>query len=251
MIAAAKRTLRKFAAHPHLYALARRAMLLGQYALRRPDEPDLRGFVAFRKQNGLVVDIGANGGQSAIALAFLLPGYEIVSFEPNPALWRELDFVGRVLGARFSYRKLGLGAQHGVMTLHVPELGRLPITTRASLSLVDAEAHAVHLAAESGRAVRIAAVSVDVVPFDALGLAPDFVKIDVEGYELAVLEGMVETLRRCRPVIMAEANPRDAECRRLLEGIGYRIAWFDCACGTMTEVPPAGAGNWFALPSPG
>lgn len=32
----------------------------------------------------------------------------------------------------------------------------------------------------------------------------DFLKIDVEGLELAVLQGAVETLKRCRPVVIVE-----------------------------------------------
>lgn len=44
MIASVRRILRRILSHPGLYALARRAMLLGQFALRKPDEPDLLAF---------------------------------------------------------------------------------------------------------------------------------------------------------------------------------------------------------------
>lgn len=46
---------------------------------------------------------------------------------------------------------------------------------------------------------------VEVISIDDLNLQNvDFVKIDVEGYNKAVLTGMVETINRCRPVILIE-----------------------------------------------
>lgn len=198
-----------------------------------------------------MVDIGANGGQSAIAFAFILPRHEIVSFEPNPALWPELDFVANVLGARFSYRRVGLGPEAGSMTLFVPHLGNLPITTRASLSREDALAHCETLEKEVNRKAAVRETTVDVVTFDSLGLRPDAIKIDVEGYELHVLEGMRQTLAACRPMLMIESNAKDDECRELLADLGYRLAYFDRRTRKLVDTPIAGAGNWFAIPDGG
>lgn len=58
----------------------------------------------------------------------------------------------------------------------------------------------------------------------------DFLKLDVEGYELHALTGAVQTLNRCRPVVMIEVKafrpPRfglstDA-ADKFLRGVGYR-----------------------------
>jgi FkbM family methyltransferase len=38
----------------------------------------------------------------------------------------------------------------------------------------------------------------------------DFIKIDVEGYEQSVIEGALETIQRCRPVMVVEQKGRDA-----------------------------------------
>jgi FkbM family methyltransferase len=47
------------------------------------------------------------------------------------------------------------------------------------------------------------------IPLDSLGLEQlDFLKIDVEGFELFVLQGAEQTLRRCKPLIIAEENNR-------------------------------------------
>jgi FkbM family methyltransferase len=58
----------------------------------------------------------------------------------------------------------------------------------------------------------------------------DFMKLDIEGMELDALLGGKETLKRCRPVVMAEINHGILKERgidygeifRLMHGLGYR-----------------------------
>lgn len=46
------------------------------------------------------------------------------------------------------------------------------------------------------------------VPLDSFNFANvDFIKIDCEGYELKVLRGAVQTICKCRPVIVVEQKP--------------------------------------------
>ncbi len=244
-----KQLLRRHFRDPRIYSYARRAMLLGQYALRIPDEIDFTAFRALSGHDkGLVIDIGANGGQSAIALSFILPRFQILSFEPNPALWLDLDFVGRVIGPRFAYKKLGLGAKSESMTLFVPQIGNFPITTRASLSRESAKAHCDNLEKELGRALEIREITVHIVTFDSLGLEPDIVKIDVEGYEIHVLKGMINTIENCKPILMLESNPNDDKCMELLVGHGYQIMHFDTKHKVLSRTSLNKTRNWFALP---
>ena len=51
-------------------------------------------------------------------------------------------------------------------------------------------------------------VAVPVKTLDSFGFEDvDFLKIDVEGFELQVLKGGIETLQRCKPTIIVEQKP--------------------------------------------
>lgn len=68
---------------------------------------------------------------------------------------------------------------------------------------------------------------------DIFGLpAPDFIKIDIEGFEAAAITGMAGTLTRHRPILLVEMNKGAlaangitvAGLREQIESLGYRAA---------------------------
>ena len=58
------------------------------------------------------------------------------------------------------------------------------------------------------------------------GLAPDALKIDVEGAEVSVLEGARQTLERHRPVLFLSTHGAEVHAPSLafLRGLGYRVS---------------------------
>ncbi|TLZ00439.1 MAG: FkbM family methyltransferase [Gammaproteobacteria bacterium] len=48
------------------------------------------------------------------------------------------------------------------------------------------------------------------------------IHLDVEGYETPALEGALETIRRCRPIIIVETKPADAWLKANLAPLGYK-----------------------------
>ena len=62
---------------------------------------------------------------------------------------------------------------------------------------------------------------------DELNLTPDFIKIDTQGFEKNVLLGSIETIKKTKPVILAEVAKKGPvkELLDILQPLGYEISW--------------------------
>src|SRR5262245_13671926 len=154
-------------------------------------EPEIRLLKRICPPNKVGVDVGANIGTYTYYLQRFMR--EVVAYEPNPALAERLT---RIFRHGVSVRNLAVSNRNADLILSIPmRKGR--------------EAHELASVAQdfrtdaNVRTVRIAAVSLDSETLTDLG----FIKIDVEQHELAVLEGALSTIERCRPIVMTEATP--------------------------------------------
>ena len=80
---------------------------------------------------------------------------------------------------------------------------------------------------------------------DAQGLAPIFVKLDVQGHEYSVLSGGKETLRRHEPLLLVEAFREDPRTVALAKDLGYEEYHFDGS--TLRKGAPSAGPNSFLL----
>ena len=224
-------------------------MLVFQWAVRRPDEPDLRFLARIpASENELILDIGANGGQSAVAIAFIRPQARILSFEPVPTLWPELARVRRLLGRRFEFRRYGLGKRAGTFSLHIPVSGELPMTTRASISMEAAQTNCLELERAVGLPTRIESVSIEVRAGDSENLNPIAIKIDVEGTEFEVIQGLAKTIERNRPLIILERSKSFENCVNFFSNLGYVILVGQTTSSNEKILQGLSRRNWIACP---
>ena len=140
------------------------------------------------------VDVGAHHGETALAWALWLDDPLVHSFEPNPA---SCDVARRnIAGTRTILHSLGLSDASGVASLDVHGGG-------------GGDASFVFDGPSAAQAVPVSIARGD----DVLGcdLAVDLIKIDVEGYELHVRNGLQETLARARflTIEMSLDRPKD------------------------------------------
>jgi FkbM family methyltransferase len=175
-------------------------------------------FRQFAARGDLVFDVGANDGRYTAEM--LQNGCRIVAIEPNPALARTLRSRYRV-----AVVEAAVGDGAGVATLH---LGTNPVFSTVSAAWMG-------VARERGLANEWTGdtVVVPVVTLDALieryGV-PRYVKIDVEGYEPAVLGGLSLGVDFLSFEVQVPALEMSGPCFDRLERLGgyhYAVSFSD------------------------
>lgn len=151
------------------------------------------------------VDVGAHVG--LWSKEFVKAFQTVVAFEPNPVvadLWR-----------------WNVTAKNA--TLHQVALGES--TGSVGLKIYDGHSGHTQIGGPGDVPIRM---------LDSYGLsAVDLVKIDVEGHELAVVKGAINTLRRCRPVVVVEQKGEDGRLGMERDGALHwleRLGMFSIGC---------------------
>ncbi|HEY0106462.1 MAG TPA: FkbM family methyltransferase [Rhizomicrobium sp.] len=160
----------------------------------------LTQFMARVVKPGMVVaDIGANFGYYTLLLADLVgPDGRVFAVEPNPAaaalLTRAVALNG--FAGRTTIAVAGLGARDGEeLLLYVPH------DEPKNATVVPSEAHG---DPARGAIRRVPSRSLDALLDGQARL--DFIKIDAEGAEEAIVAGMMRTIETQRPSIVLEFN---------------------------------------------
>jgi FkbM family methyltransferase len=176
------------------------------WTTRRRDRVFFRQFVP---AGGLVFDVGANEGRLTQTFAEL--GATVVAIEPNPAL------AARVR-ARYGSRtvrveNVAVGDESGTATL---QLGRDSGHSTLSPDWQEAVGEAFHDRWDGS-------VDVTVVTLDELIArhgVPDFVKIDVEGFEPQVLAGLHHPVRALSFEFLCAAPEISRRCVEVVQALG-------------------------------
>ncbi|OBI90750.1 FkbM family methyltransferase [Mycobacterium asiaticum] len=160
------------------------------------------------------LDIGADVGEFAIAM--LSASQSVVAFEPRPAQARDLTAMFDAVGANVRVEAVALSDAPGVTTMRVVE-------SDPGRSTIDGENVLDTAIGGAVQSIEVPVRCLDDYQLTNVGL----IKIDVEGHELAVLRGALDTLRRNRPSIVVEAEERHhanavADITELLSGLGFR-----------------------------
>lgn len=198
--------------------------LFSQYAYRDP----LAG--AAPRPGDVVLDGGGCWGETALWLAHIVgPGGCVHSFEPGP---KNLELLRRnlaqnpLLSERITVREVPLGAIEG-----------------ETLWIEDALAPGAGLKNAEEMQGRANMVETQIETIDALVARGelsrvDFIKLDVEHAELAVIKGAAQTIREQRPrlAISIYHRPDDlATIPAAIEQLGVSYRWY-LQCSTMNDI---------------
>jgi FkbM family methyltransferase len=210
--------------------------------------PHERDFKALRyiepRSDRVLVDIGANHGQSIQSMSIYMPSSHITSYEANPNLAQKLRIRYKEV-KRISVLARGLSDSAGSFTLYVPSYKGFVYDGLASFNRKEATSwiNERTVFGFDPTKLTIAEVACQVSTLDAERLAPLFIKIDVQGYEYNVLKGGIETLRRYEPMLLVESYRSDPRTVRVAEELGYEEYNFDN--GRLEKGPPRRSPNSF------
>jgi FkbM family methyltransferase len=161
---------------------------------------DLTAFLKLTIQDGWrCIDVGANIGLTSIFMTKCAPNVEVIAFEPAPKC---IPFLTQNVWANgegmIKVAPVGLGGKSGLVPF-------------VELPNFSAGSHiggnkASHPAAVKGKKVWIKIDTLDNYCRTEKIERIDLIKIDAEGYEINVLTGARDTLRKFKPVVILEFN---------------------------------------------
>lgn len=164
----------------------------------------------------LAIEVGANIGQNCSLMAARTGRRgRVLAFEPHPEIFHELRANHeRWPHARFAsvqLERVALGKTSGQTTLAMTDEFA---TNRGSASLQDGPING------AGFTVEVRRLD-EYLDKETVGVC----KIDVEGHELAVLEGAEQALHghRIRDVVFEDFNSKPSPVTEILRGQGYKI----------------------------
>jgi FkbM family methyltransferase len=166
-------------------------------------------------------DIGANIGQNASIMALMVgPRGRVVAFEPGPTAWgmlaRNVESWAAYALAPITVVRKGLSSRIGDGLLRESlDLG--------GFSLEDDAPSEVMIAPEHSRGIKVELTTLD--DFFSQSTKIGLIKIDVEGHELAVLEGSTRILGQglARDIVFEDFCPQPSPVTLFLQAAGYEV----------------------------
>jgi len=187
------------------------------YAVRakrewRKGEAELRLLPFLVDPDRIAVDAGANKGVYTYWLEQL--ARHVHAFEPNPKMY---DILERSVGPKATTHFAALSDRAGEFALRIPKTGEGRYSNQGASLNYDKVGDS------------YGEVLVETRRLDDADLGPvGFLKIDVEGHEMAVLDGARATIERDRPVLLIEMEERhtkrpiEDDLKRVTD-LGYRM----------------------------
>jgi FkbM family methyltransferase len=183
-------------------------------------------------------DVGANIGYYTWLLKSAAPHLRAVLFEPFEPNYKLIrDTLTRNALPNLELVSAGVSDQSGTGTLYTNSVSGATSSLSSSMTF---EEH--HWGVKAGTQ-RIPLVSLD-AERSRLG-AVDFIKIDVEDHEAAVLRGAIDTIARDQPLLFVECGHRGKPClRSLVAEFEYTLVDADRLSRDLSD----GSTNFFCFP---
>jgi FkbM family methyltransferase len=170
---------------------------LPEFLSRSVETEEHRFWLSLDLKGKVVYDVGSF--QGLLALYFARTARAVICYEPNDSNRRRLiENIALNNMRQITVRPVGIGSEPGSATMyHSP--------------LMSGGASVDHLTVQTLRKQPVVQQVIEITTLDrevASGSQPppDFIKIDIEGYELAALEGARETILQFHPELFLEMH---------------------------------------------
>jgi len=174
-------------------------------------------------KDSLFLDVGGNQGAVIDTLLVKNKNCKIYSFEPNPEVYARTRLRFKT-NDRVKVFAFGLGEREGEFKLFIPVYRGYKFDGLASLIPdFDDSWLSNNIFLYNRKFLSMHEVNCVIKRLDDLDLIPFFIKIDVEGFELEVLLGGEQTIKKSLPVILVESGEKDHEIMKFLEQFGYKM----------------------------
>ena len=147
------------------------------------------------------LDIGSNAGLYSLIAAKHSDRVKVIAFDPTPAAteYIEKNIAANNLGSRITFNRMAVSDTEGEVeffNVHNPKYPKLPNLGGASSFVVKPKTF---------DAYKVKSVSLDgYLRQHSPDFKVDLVKIDAEGAEPMILEGMKQIIERDKPIIICE-----------------------------------------------
>lgn len=212
-----------------------------------------KDFECFRNMNmesPLILDVGANRGQSIASFKNIFLDAKITSFEANPQFFEILDKVQEWY-SEVSVHKLGLGSRTGHLEFYLPKVDGKYILEEGSIRRDNFEKPWVVERLNSyGENLEFVTFDVEIVEADSFlrGSHFDIVKIDIEGAEYDALSKMTQLIEKCYPVFLIE-NSDFENVTHFLSSYGYQCFQYSSKKNFLKPIHSACTNCFYAHPS--
>ena len=199
-----------------------------QRSIKRNDEQEINLVKKFIKSGTDSIDVGVYRGVYSYEMSKY--SEKVHSFEPNPIIFKYIDKNLKKFIKNIHLYNFALSNQNKTINLKIPirnsnsnkeifeeyyEMGRATIHNENNF--------------ENYENFEIQTKTIDELSFDN---KISFIKIDVEGHELEVIEGAKNTIKRDKPVLLVEIEKQYtkkevAESINFINSLGYKSYFFD------------------------
>jgi FkbM family methyltransferase len=165
-----------------------------------------------------VVDIGGNLGYYALLEAQMVgDAGRVIAIEPVAANFAQLSKNVEANGYRnILLHNVAIGASNGTAPMYLSKKSNW---------------HSLHPVPWKTREITVRVSTLDALLAQHKLLSVDLIRMDLEGYEIEVIQGMAETLKDYSPRLLVELHPHVVGARaivgylRQLKALGYDLDW--------------------------